>query len=142
MEKEVGFSFSENASTLTPVSLVAILAALVVAVHLVFVVFAALGGLLALRWPRMAWVHVPCAAWAAFVEFSGRICPLTPLENALRARAGLEPYSGDFVAAYVFPILYPEGLTRNAQVAIGIFVIALNVIVYGWVLRRRMRPLR
>lgn len=118
-------------------SAAAILAALVVAVHLAFVVFATLGGLLAVRWPRIAWVHVPCAAWAAFVELSGRLCPLTPLENALRARAGLDDYSGDFVAHYVFPVLYPAGLTRDAQVAIGLFVVALNVVAYGWAMRRR-----
>jgi hypothetical protein len=113
------------------------LAALVVVVHLAFVVFATLGGMLAIRWPRIAWVHLPCAAWAAFVEFSGRICPLTPLENALRRRAGLEYYSGDFVANYIFPVLYPEGLTREAQLAIGAFVVMLNFVAYGWVLHRR-----
>jgi hypothetical protein len=118
---------------------VAILATLVVVVHVLFVVFATLGGLLALRWPRIAWVHVPCAAWAAFVEFSGRICPLTPLENALRRRAGLEIYSGDFVANYIFPVLYPEGLTRDAQIVIGIFVVVLNVLAYAWVARRMTR---
>ena len=118
----------------------AILAALVVVLHLTFVVFATLGGVLVLRWPAIAWVHVPCAAWAAFIEFSGRICPLTPLENVLRRRAGLGDYSGDFVANYIFPVLYPEGLTRNAQIAIGCFVVALNVVAYGWLIRRRRRP--
>jgi hypothetical protein len=117
----------------------AFLAGLIVVLHIAFVVFATLGGVLAIRWPRIAWVHVPCAAWAAFVEFSGRICPLTPLENALRRRAGLDLYSGDFVANYVFPLLYPEGLTRDAQVVIGSFVVALNVAAYGWVLARRRR---
>jgi hypothetical protein len=117
----------------------ALLAALVVAVHLAFVVFATLGGLLALRWPSVAWVHVRCAVWAAFVEFSGRICPLTPLENALRRRAGLELYSGDFVANYIFPVLYPEGLTRDVQILVGAFVVALNVAAYGWVIRQRSR---
>ena len=116
----------------------ALLATLVVAVHLLFVIFATLGGLLAIRWPAIAWIHVPCAAWAAFVEFSGRICPLTPLENELRRRAGLDYYSGDFVANYILPVLYPEGLTRDAQVAIGGFVVALNVIAYAWVIRRRL----
>jgi hypothetical protein len=117
----------------------AILAALVVVAHVAFVLFAALGGALALRWPRVAWVHLPCVAWAAYVELSGRICPLTPLEQSLRQRAGLESYSGDFVAHYVFPLLYPEGLTREAQVAIGIVVIALNIAVYFVVLRRRAK---
>jgi hypothetical protein len=117
----------------------AALAALIVFAHLVFVVFATLGGVLALRWPRVAWVHLPAAAWAAFVEFTGRLCPLTPLENALRRRAGLEDYSGDFVAHYVFPVLYPEGLTREAQMAIGAFVLVLNAIAYTFVLRSRRR---
>ena len=117
----------------------AALAALVVFAHLAFVVFATVGGVLALRWPRIAWVHLPAAAWAAFVEFSGRLCPLTPLENMLRRRAGLEDYSGDFIANYMFPVLYPAGLTRDVQVAIGCFVIVLNVIAYVYVWRRRRR---
>lgn len=117
----------------------ALLAALVVVAHLVFVVFAALGGALVLRWVRLAWVHLPCVAWAVYVEFSGRICPLTPLEQSLRQRAGLESYSGDFVAHYIFPVLYPEGLTREAQIAIGIGVVALNIAAYAVVLRRRGR---
>jgi hypothetical protein len=114
----------------------ALLAALVVAAHLAFVVFAIAGGMLALRWPRIAWVHVPAAVWAAFIEFSGGICPLTPLEGELRRRAGLEAYSGDFVANYVFPVLYPDGLTREAQVVIGAVVVVVNVVAYGFVFRR------
>ena len=114
----------------------AVLAALVVAAHLAFVVFATVGGALVLRWPRVALVHLPAAAWAIFVEFTGRLCPLTPLENALRRRAGLGEYSGDFVANYIFPVLYPEGLTREAQFAIGGFVLALNLVAYGVVLQR------
>jgi hypothetical protein len=120
----------------------AILAAFVVFAHLAFVVFATLGGLLALRWPKIAWVHLPAAAWAVFVEFSGRLCPLTPLENNLRARAGLEAYSGDFVANYIFPVLYPEGLTRRAQFIIGGVVIVTNLVAYGYVVRRRKRTRR
>jgi hypothetical protein len=115
----------------------ATLAALVVVAHLGFAVFAAFGGTLVLRWPRLAWVHLPCVAWAAYVELSGRLCPLTPLEQSLRQRAGLESYSGDFVAHYIFPVLYPDGLTRGAQVALGIVVIALNLAAYTVVIRRR-----
>jgi hypothetical protein len=114
-------------------SVYAVLAGAVVLLHLGFVVFAAGGGLLALRWPRAAWVHVPAASWAAFIEFSGGICPLTPLEGALRARAGLDHYEGDFVARYLFPMLYPEGLDRNVQVALGVAVVALNVGLYSFV---------
>ena len=119
--------------------MIASLAALTVFVHLLFVVFACVGGMLAVRWPRIAWFHLPAAAWAVFIELSGGICPLTPLELALRRRAGLPEYSGDFVANYIFPVLYPEGLTYEAQVVAGTFVAVVNVIAYTWVIWRRRR---
>lgn len=122
--------------------LFAVLAGLVVAFHMLFVVFAAFGGLLALRVPSVALVHVPSAAWAAYVELTGRLCPLTPLENALRQRAGFDAYSGDFVSRYLLPVLYPDGLTRNAQMLIGAFVIAVNVAIYGYLALRRLRRTR
>lgn len=115
----------------------ALLAGAVVIIHLAFVGFAAAGALLALRWRWIPWVHIPTAAWAAFIEFSGGICPLTPIENQLRARAGLGDYAGDFVARYLFPVLYPEGLTREAQVVMGCGVLAINVVAYGWIVRGR-----
>lgn len=118
----------------------ALLAGLIVLGHLAFVVFAAGGALLVVRWPTVAWAHVPAAVWAAVIEFSGGICPLTPLENSLRAKAGLDHYAGDFVARYLFPVLYPEGLTREAQVVIGLLVLAVNAGGYTFVyLSRRSR---
>jgi len=117
----------------------ATLAAGVVLAHVAFVVFAVLGGFLATARPWVVWVHLPGVAWAAWVEFSGSICPLTPLEQALRARAGLAPYAGDFIARYVFPLLYPQGLTRQAQIVIGIVVLVVNVIAYWRLLQRRLR---
>ena len=120
----------------------ALLAALVVASHLMFVAVASFGSLLALRWPRFAFVQIPAAAWAAYVELTGGICPLTPLENALRRQAGLDLYSSDFVARYIFPVLYPDGLTRNAQTAIGILVVAVNLAAYGYLLRRHRKMRR
>jgi hypothetical protein len=106
------------------------LADVVVGLHLAFVVFVIGGGLLVLRWPRVAWAHVPAAAWGAIVEFTGWPCPLTPLENWLRERAGSSGYSGDFVARYLMPALYPAELTRELQIVLGLAVIALNVAVY------------
>ncbi len=120
-------------------SLFAILAALVVLLHIAFVGFAAFGGLLVIRWSRLVWVHVPSACWAAYVELSGSICPLTPLENTLRVKAGLDLYSGDFMARYVLPVLYPDGLTRDAQIAIGLAVVAINAGVYAWLVWTRQR---
>jgi hypothetical protein len=120
-------------------ALFAVLAGAVVLLHVAFVAFVLAGALLAIRWRWIPWAHIPAAAWAAFVEVSGRICPLTPLENAFRSRAGLDPYSGDFVAEYVFPVLYPDGLTRNAQIVFGLVVVLVNAAAYVW-LRFRMRP--
>jgi hypothetical protein len=85
------------------------------------------------------YLHLPAAAWGAFIEFAGGICPLTPLENFLRARAGLQGYQGGFVAHYILPVLYPHGLTRNIQLVLGILVIVTNLVVYGLVIGRERR---
>src|SRR4026209_2900188 len=92
------------------------LADAVVMIHLLFAAFVVLGGFLAWRWPRVTWVHFPAAVWGVAIEFGGWICPLTPLENALRARAGLAGYSGGFVEHYLLPALYPVGLTASQRV--------------------------
>ena len=117
-----------------------LLADAVVLLHLAFVAFAVAGGLLVLRWRRVALLHLPALAWAAFVEFSGRICPLTPLENALRAAAGTAAYEGGFVEHYLLPVLYPAQLTRELQFLLGTGLLAFNLAVYAavaWQLRRR-----
>ena len=108
----------------------------VVALHLAFVVFACLGGMLAWRRMRYALLHLPALAWAAWIEFSGSICPLTPLENRLRERAGDAGYAGGFVEHYLMPILYPAGLTPAAQVWIGVVLVAINLAVYAVAWRR------
>jgi hypothetical protein len=111
----------------------------VLVLHLVFVLFVALGGLMVLRWPRVAWIHVPAALWGIAVEFFGWYCPLTPLENALRERASGAAYEGDFIARYLLPVLYPEGLTREAQILLGTAALVLNLTFYGYAWRRRTR---
>ena len=113
-----------------------LLADLVLIVHLAFVVFVLCGGLLVLRWRWIAWLHMPAIAWGAFVEFSGWICPLTPLENWLRAQAGQTGYRSDFVAYHLLPVLYPDDLTRDVQLMLGTVVLAINISVYGWLWRR------
>jgi hypothetical protein len=115
------------------------LADLVVAIHLAFVVFVLCGGLLALRWRRLIWLHLPAAVWGAVVEFAGWICPLTPLEQWLRVYGGETLYNSDFVTQYVLPMLYPGNLTRDLQFLFGTIVIAFNVIVYGWLWRMQRR---
>ncbi len=112
------------------------LADLVVALHLAFVVFVIFGALLATKWRRLLWLHVSAALWGAVVEFSGWICPLTPLEVWLRHKAGGGNYCCDFVAHYLLPVLYPQGLTRGMQIVFGTFVVVINAAIYSWVLQR------
>ncbi len=118
-----------------------VLADSVVLLHMCFVVFVVAGGLLALRWRRMAWVHVPCAVWGAWIEFAGWICPLTPLEIWLRRRAGEAGFETGFIEHYVLPVLYPSELTRSTQLVLGTVVVVLNVVLYAWVWRRWGRAL-
>jgi hypothetical protein len=115
----------------------ALLADLVLILHFGFVLFVVLGGLLIMKWRAIAWLHVPAAIWGVAIEFGGWMCPLTPLENRLRERAGEAPYTGDFVARYLMPVIYPDGLTREAQIALGLAALLFNVAVYGSLLRRR-----
>ncbi|MFQ5848534.1 MAG: DUF2784 domain-containing protein [Candidatus Methylomirabilales bacterium] len=117
-----------------------VLADVVVVAHLAFVLFAVLGGFLVLRWKRCMWIHLPAVLWAALIEFSGWVCPLTPLENWLRERAGMMGYRSGFVEHYILPVLYPPLLTYHAQIALGLFVLGVNLAIYGWVLRHPARP--
>jgi hypothetical protein len=114
-----------------------LLADVVLVVHLGFVLFVVLGGLLALRWPGFAWLHVPAAAWGALIEFSGGVCPLTPLEQRLRRLGGEAGYSGEFIDHYVRTLLYPDGLTRSTQFVLGAIVLLVNLIIYRALARRR-----
>jgi hypothetical protein len=108
-------------------------------VHLAFVVFVLCGGLLVLRWRWIAWLHLPAALWGAVVEFAGWICPLTPLENWLRAQGGETSYRSDFIAQYLLPVLYPGDLTRGLQLLLGTGVVVLNAAVYWWLWRTQVR---
>jgi hypothetical protein len=114
------------------------LADVVVVLHLCFVAFVTLGGFLLRRWPKLIYVHIPVAAWGVLIEFSGWICPLTPLENALRMRGGQAGYEGDFVTHYLMPVLYPYGLTRNIQLVLGACVLGVNAVAYFLFVRRRL----
>ena len=113
------------------------LADLVLVLHLAFIVFVVSGGLLVLRWPRLAWVHVPVFLWGAAIEFTGGICPLTPIEISLRHQAGEAGYTGGFIEHYVAGAIYPGGLSRTMQMVMGLAVLALNGLVYLRLWRRR-----
>ena len=111
-------------------------AAAVLVAHLTFVAFAAAGGALTLRWPAVAWLHLPALAWAVWVELSGAICPLTPLELRLRQLAGLQHYRESFIEHYASALLYPLELSRVTQVTLGLLLLAFNLLVYLIACRR------
>jgi Protein of Unknown function (DUF2784) len=113
------------------------LADLVVVAHFLFVLFVIFGGLLVLRWPKVAYVHLPVAVYGVLIEFIGWVCPLTPLEKRLRESAGQQGYEGGFVEHYILPVLYPSGLTRGVQLVLGALVIGINLAIYTVVVRRR-----
>ena len=106
------------------------LANLVALPHAAFIAFVVLGGVAVLRWPKLAWIHLPAAVWGALIELAGWYCPLTKVENFLLRRAGEAGYDGGFLAHYLFAVIYPNGLTRGMELAIGVFVIAVNLGVY------------
>ncbi len=113
------------------------LALVTVLVHLSFILFVVFGGLAVARRPRLAPVHLACAAWGAYVSLAHRVCPLTPLEKWFRGQGGGAGYRGDFLEHYLLAVIYPTGLTAGIQNALGIGVIVLNLAVYAWILERR-----
>ena len=120
--------------------LLRIAADLIVLVHFAFVIFVVAGGLLALKWPKVAYLHIPAAVWGAWIGFANWICPLTPLENQLRRLTGEAGYAGGFIEHYITRILYPAGLTAGMRVMLGVAVVAANLLVYGvYFARRRSR---
>jgi hypothetical protein len=118
------------------------LADAVLMLHGLFILWSALGGFVVLRWHGLAWVHLPAVAWAVWIEWSGGICPLTPLEQRLRIAAGQAGYRGDFIEHYLTAAIYPDGLTGKIQVAIAAVLLAINFAFYAvlvWRMRARWR---
>ena len=112
---------------------------LILLVHLAFVAFVVFGALLTLRWPGVLWLHVPAVLWGALIEFSGAICPLTPLEVHLRQFGGEAGYQGDFIDHYVSALLYPPGLSRGLQIWLGLVALVPNLFIYVRFFARRRR---
>ncbi len=110
-----------------------------VIIHLLFIVFVVIGGLLVIKWRWITFIHIPAAIWGMLIEFYGWICPLTPWEQELRIAAGQEGYSGDFIDHYILPVIYPSGLTPQIQMLLGTFVLVVNLAIYGWWLYRWYR---
>jgi len=116
-----------------------LLADAVLLLHLAFIAFVVAGGLFIVRWPRLPWLHVPAVLWGVAIELCGCLCPLTPLENRLRQLGGEAGYPGGFIEHYLWPIIYPAGLIREWQIALGIGVAALNLVLYARWWRKRKR---
>ena len=112
-----------------------IAADIIVLAHLGFIVFAALGGFLVVRWPKFVFLHLPCALWGVLIAFGGWICPLTHLEMHFRQLSGQVGYDGGFIDHYVMPLIYPAGLTRGMQIAFGVSILSVNLYAYGRLLR-------
>jgi hypothetical protein len=108
-------------------------AELVVVIHFAFVAFVVLGGFLILWWRKVIWLHVPAVLWSAWIELSGGICPLTPLENWFWIQGGQASYPDDFVGNYILPLIYPEGLSGKIQVLLAVIVIFVNVMIYIYI---------
>lgn len=104
-------------------------------VHFGFILFVVFGGLLVLWWPRVMWLHLPAAAWGVLIELFSWYCPLTTWENYFLRQAGQAGYGGGFVAHYLMPLIYPAGLTRELEITLGLFVLALNAAIYVKVFR-------
>ena len=107
-----------------------VLAASAAVLHFAFILFVIGGAFLLLQWPKLMWIHLPAAVWGVAIELMGWYCPLTGLENWLLRRAGRDGYSGGFVAHYIFALIYPTGLTRGIEIALGVLVLVVNVSVY------------
>jgi hypothetical protein len=119
-----------------------LLADVIVAVHFAFIAFVVAGGLLAFKDGRWAAIHLPAVAWGAWTEFTGTLCPLTPLENSLRHEAGDAGYAGGFIERYLIPLIYSDALTARVQVLLGAVIIALNAALYALAWRKWRRDFR
>jgi hypothetical protein len=113
-----------------------LLSNLIVIVHLLFIIFVCLGALLALKWRKIVWIHIPLAIWGIVVEYLDIVCPLTPLENYFRQLGGSGTYNTDFIDRYILPIMYPAALNRNTQFLLGTFVIVINLVLYSIIIYR------
>lgn len=119
-----------------------ITADILVVLHLAFIIFVIAGGFLTIKWRRLVFFHPPAALWGVLIEFFGWLCPLTPVEQKLRRAGGAAGYSGTFVEHYLLPVIYPAGLTREIQIFLGAFLLALNLVAYTLLVIQILRDRR
>ncbi len=116
-----------------------ILADALLVIHLIFIIFVLLGGILIIKWRWVVYLHLPTAAWGILVEFNHWICPLTPWENALRRAAGDISYETSFIEHYLLPLIYPSNLTNELQIILGSLIIIINLMIYSGLLLKIKR---
>jgi hypothetical protein len=116
-----------------------VLANFILVIHLGFILFVVVGGLLVFRWPWAAFIHLPAVLWGVAIELGNWICPLTPMEQKLRLAAHESGYTGGFIEHYLIPLIYPDELTRDIQLGLGLFVLLVNILIYAWWLVRRKK---
>jgi hypothetical protein len=114
-----------------------ILADIIFLVHFLFILFVIFGAVLSLFNMKWAWFHGPALIWGIYIELSGRICPLTPFENILRNKGSGAGYNAGFIDYYLGSLIYPEGLTRDIQIFLGLSLLVFNLLVYSAVFIRR-----
>ena len=116
-----------------------IAANLILIVHLIFILFAVFGALLFFASTKIIFIHIPAFIWGSYIELTNSICPLTYLENWFLQKANLKTYSEGFIQNYLVPIVYPINLTKDLQIYMGTALIVINMIVYGFIINKRIR---
>ena len=107
--------------------------------HLIFILFVIFGGLLFFIFSKVVYIHLPALLWGIYIELNNSVCPLTYLENWFLIKAELATYSNGFINNYLYPIIYPEGLTNNIQIYLGITLIVINILIYGFIFKNFKR---
>ena len=107
--------------------------------HLIFILFVIFGGLLFFIFSKVFYIHLPALFRGIYIELTNSVCPLTYLENWFLNKAGLATYSNGFINNYLYPLIYPEGLTNNIQLYLGITLIVINILIYGFIFKNFKR---
>ena len=102
-------------------------------IHFAFILFVIFGALLFFITKKIIFIHIPAFIWGLYIELTNSICPLTYLENWLLNKANLTTYSEGFIQNYLVPIVYPVSLTQDLQIYLGITLIVINIIIYGFI---------
>lgn len=113
-----------------------VLAIVVLATHLAFVLWVMFGAVFTRGRPWLAWTHILCAVYGVVIEAGPWPCPLTLAENWFEVQAGRMPYRGPFLLHYLDLIVYPH-VPPELLTWLAVVVLLANVVVYWRRWRRR-----